>query len=279
MLLSLDRSLPAVSMALFEKGACLAAATAPATAAQQRPWETLLDDLLQSTGTKLETIDELVVGLGPGSFSGIRTALAFAKGLSLPAGTPLRGFPSAAAMAREFFRNTPEATRAFVVGDARRDTVWLADYRRDSVWAEDAMCTGPRVDIACLTLAEAQSVLTLSDAPFGAARSTPPGGFAATPLSEGGNPRVTPPSERGDAPKGQGGVLRAAESSPGKATPPAISPDFQRLTGKLDGIRPCPAPGDRPLAQALGELALLAPGQGIVPPLPIYLHPAVRVVR
>ena len=225
MLLSLDRSLPAVSMALFEKGACLAAATASTSAAQQRPWETLLDDLLESTGAKLEAIDELVVGLGPGSFSGIRTALAFAKGLSLPAGTPLRGFPSAAAMAREFFRNTPEAMRVFVVGDARRDTVWLADYRRESVWAGSAICTGSRVDIACLTLAEAQSSLSL-----------------------------------------------ASEI-------PVLSPDAQRLAGRLDGIRPCPAPGDRPLAQALGELALLAPEQGIVPPLPIYLHPAVRVIR
>ena len=59
-----------------------------------------------------------------------------------------------------------------------------------------------------------------------AARSTPPGGSAATPLSEGGSPQidaphngtsllsspVQPPSERGDAPQGQGGVLRAAET-------------------------------------------------------------------
>ena len=54
----------------------------------------------------------------------------------------------------------------------------------------------------------------------GVARNTPPGGSAATPLSEGGIPQpqqspfVLPPSERGDAPKGQGGVLRAAETPP-----------------------------------------------------------------
>ena len=50
----------------------------------------------------------------------------------------------------------------------------------------------------------------------GSARSTPLGGCAATPLSEGGETRGTPPSERGDAPKGQGGVFRAAET-PAKA--------------------------------------------------------------
>ncbi len=44
------------------------------------------------------------------------------------------------------------------------------------------------------------------------ARSTPPGGSAATPLSEGGKTRGKPPSERGDAPTGQGGVLRATKS-------------------------------------------------------------------
>ena len=48
-------------------------------------------------------------------------------------------------------------------------------------------------------------------------RSTPPAGFADSPLSEGANMTphgvilpIPPPSERGDAPKGQGGVLRAA---------------------------------------------------------------------
>ena len=46
---------------------------------------------------------------------------------------------------------------------------------------------------------------------LGAARSTPPGGSAAPPLSEGGKTRDTPPSERGDAPQGQGGVFRATD--------------------------------------------------------------------
>ena len=45
----------------------------------------------------------------------------------------------------------------------------------------------------------------------GTARSTPPGGYAVSPLLEGGKTGRKPPSERGDAPKGQGGVLRAAE--------------------------------------------------------------------
>ena len=223
MLLCLDRSLPAASMALFREGACLAAMDAPTApaVASPHPWETLLDDLLAAAGATLPDIDAFAVGLGPGSFSGIRTALAFAKGLSLPSGAPLRGFPSAAALAREHFLHAPKAERVFVVGDARRDTVWLADYRRESVGAA-ATETGRRVDVACLTLDEARASLSLA-------------------------PEV-----------------------------PVLSPDAGRLAGRLDGILPCPAAGDRPLAQALGELALLAPEQAVEPPLPLYLHPAVR---
>lgn len=222
MLLCLDRSLPTASMALFRESTCLAAVNAPAASAAPRPWEALLDDLLAAGGATLPDIDALTVGLGPGSFSGIRTALAFAKGLSLPCGTPLRGFPSAAALAREYFIHAPEARRVFVVGDARRDTIWLADYRRESVGAADPAEKGSRVDVACLALTEARESLSLA-------------------------PDV-----------------------------PVLSPDATRLEGRLDGILPCPAAGDRPLAQALGELALLAPEQAVVPPIPLYLHPAVR---
>ena len=41
------------------------------------------------------------------------------------------------------------------------------------------------------------------------ARSTPPDGSAATPLSEGGNDTGNSPLREGGGPKGAGGVLRA----------------------------------------------------------------------
>ncbi len=79
----------------------------------------------------------------------------------------------------------------------------------------------------------------------GSARSTPPGGCAATPLSEGGETRGKPPSERGDAPKGQGGVFRAAETpakavalcGAAKSTLVALDLHEDRLGGLEDTLR------------------------------------------
>ena len=205
-------------MALFENGVCRAAVEAsPASprgslSPTSRPWESLLDDLLSAAGASLSDIDGVAIGLGPGSFSGIRTALAFAKGLSLPGNHPVLGFPSATAMAREFFHASPDASRVFLVGDARRDTFWLAEG------VQDAMS----VSISCLPAAEA---------------------------------------------------LQRIAASPDV---PVLSPDFARLSGKIAGLRLFPMEGGRPLAQALGELASLSPDRATVPPVPLYLHPAVR---
>lgn len=63
--------------------------------------------------------DRIVVGTGPGSFAGIRSALAFAQGYAIGSGCEVLGLPSACALA--------DASRKIaVVGDARRDKFWVA---------------------------------------------------------------------------------------------------------------------------------------------------------
>ncbi len=78
-------------------------------------------------GALLSRVDRLVVGLGPGSFSGVRSAIACATGLALPAGRPVEGIPSIEAIASDAARET-QAERIVVVGDARRNRYWLASY-------------------------------------------------------------------------------------------------------------------------------------------------------
>lgn len=133
MLLSIDRSLPSSSVALFRDHTCLAAKTLPPPATRTVSlWEGLLDELLRETQSSLDQIDRFVVGLGPGSFSGIRSSLAFLKGLALPQNNPIIGLPSAYAFAHHAFRKYPDAQHLFVLGDARRDTLWLAEFSRNS---------------------------------------------------------------------------------------------------------------------------------------------------
>ncbi len=62
--------------------------------------------------------DRIVAGTGPGSFAGIRAALAFAQGWALGSGCGVFGLPSPCALAGD----GPLA----VVGDARRGLFWAA---------------------------------------------------------------------------------------------------------------------------------------------------------
>ena len=69
-------------------------------------------------GLDLEGVERIVVGTGPGSFAGIRSALAFAQGYALATNCEVLGLPSACALAGE--------GRIAVVGDARQGKIWVA---------------------------------------------------------------------------------------------------------------------------------------------------------
>ena len=68
-----------------------------------------------------EKPDRIVVGTGPGSFAGIRSALAFAQGYAIGSGCEVLGLPSACALAQP-------GKRIAVVGDARREKLWVAIF-------------------------------------------------------------------------------------------------------------------------------------------------------
>lgn len=68
-----------------------------------------------------EKPERIVVGTGPGSFAGIRSALAFAQGYAIGSGCEVLGLPSACALAEP-------SRRIAVVGDARRGKFWVALY-------------------------------------------------------------------------------------------------------------------------------------------------------
>ena len=82
---------------------------------------------LSAAGVAPQSLDILLAGTGPGSFSGIRSVLAALQGLALPRGIPVLGLSSAAAIARAAARKHGADVVA-VIGDARRNTLWCAVY-------------------------------------------------------------------------------------------------------------------------------------------------------
>lgn len=89
--------------------------------------ETVLPEverLLGRCGVEAGGIEEIVVGAGPGSFTGVRIAASLAKGLCAATGAPLRAFSSLAAVAA----GTGLGERVCVLVDARRDEVYAAAW-------------------------------------------------------------------------------------------------------------------------------------------------------
>jgi len=98
----------------------------------------LIDDLLHEAKLEREQIDCLAVGLGPGSYTGIRAAIALAQGWQLANGVKLLGVSSAECLAAQA-QADGFVGRINVVMDAQREEFYLAGYELGATgWREIA---------------------------------------------------------------------------------------------------------------------------------------------
>ncbi len=119
-----------------------ALASGPAVVAEARLEEgrkrasdlgTAIERLLKEHGWKASELTAVVVGLGPGSYTGLRVGLASAKALAYAIGAAFFGVESFAAWAHAA---PSEARELSVVSDALKGTLFRRDYRRttDGAW-------------------------------------------------------------------------------------------------------------------------------------------------
>jgi tRNA threonylcarbamoyladenosine biosynthesis protein TsaB len=102
---------------------------------------TLLEDvdaLLRQAGSHTADLEALAVGIGPGSFTGVRVGLATARGLGLGLGIPAAGVSTLDALAAG-------APGALPVVDARRHEVFALDVKPLVVAPEDLEFPGGTV--------------------------------------------------------------------------------------------------------------------------------------
>lgn len=124
--LALDTSTPVGGVALGRAGVLLGEV---ALGVPSRHSETLLpatEFLLRAAGTTVGELARIIVGAGPGSFTGVRIAAATAKGLAHALDVPLLAFSSLAAAAASAAQADRPVCALF---DARRDEVYAACYR------------------------------------------------------------------------------------------------------------------------------------------------------
>jgi tRNA threonylcarbamoyl adenosine modification protein YeaZ len=128
--LALDTS-TVVSVGLAQGARVLATATVADKMAHAEQLMPLISDCLDDAGVPPGDLDRLVVGLGPGPFTGLRVGVATAQVLSYVLKRELRGVCSLDVLAAQF---AGASSGNFIVAtDARRREVYWAAYTADGV--------------------------------------------------------------------------------------------------------------------------------------------------
>ena len=99
----------------------------------------MLDGLLQDSGFRIQDVDGIAFGMGPGSFTGVRIACGVAQGLALGAALPVVGVCTLQALAQASGHD-----RVIAALDARMAEVYHAAYeKRAGEWvtvSEPSLC-------------------------------------------------------------------------------------------------------------------------------------------
>jgi tRNA threonylcarbamoyladenosine biosynthesis protein TsaB len=134
--LGLDTALGACSAAVTRDGEVLAALGEPMLRGHQERLAPLVQEMLQASDLTFADIDRVGVTVGPGSFTGLRVGLAFAKGLGLALGKPCVGVGGLEALAAS--APGPGLTAALI--DAKRGQVYLQAFEGGAaLMAPDAL--------------------------------------------------------------------------------------------------------------------------------------------
>ena len=138
LLLALDTSTPAVSVALCRDGVALAAETVVDARRHNELLAVNIQTVLARADVTPRQLDAVAAGVGPGPYTGLRVGLMTARAFGHALGIPAHGICSLDVLARAAAR---EIEGEFVVAtDARRKEVYWASY------ADGERVAGPSVD-------------------------------------------------------------------------------------------------------------------------------------
>jgi len=123
LILALDTALETCSAAVLDSERVLAARSEEMARGHQERLAPLVAEVMAEAGVSFDRLDRIGVTVGPGSFTGLRVGLAFAKGLGVALDIPVVGVGTLAAMGA--------GTTGFAAAavDARRGQIYLQAFR------------------------------------------------------------------------------------------------------------------------------------------------------
>jgi tRNA threonylcarbamoyladenosine biosynthesis protein TsaB len=108
----------------------------------------LVDRVCADAGISTTDICSIRIGVGPGSFTGLRIGMSFVKGLAWSLRVPLVGSSSLAGAAAAVMSRDSSLERVVVLADARRDEVFAAAYTRGAPVVEEVVpCIVPVAEL------------------------------------------------------------------------------------------------------------------------------------
>jgi tRNA threonylcarbamoyladenosine biosynthesis protein TsaB len=119
----------------------------------------LIVELLEAAETDWTDLDRIAVGIGPGTFTGLRIGIATARGLALACGLPLVGVST--------LRSLADGGAAHALGDRVRTVAAILDARRGEAYA--AAWSASREGSSLTVAGEAPSLTPGAYAPDGLA--------------------------------------------------------------------------------------------------------------
>jgi len=125
--LGIDNSLDSLNLVLAEDSTIIAERRSKNRRAPSEILPVMVSGILTDNGYRIDDITNMIVTLGPGSFTGIRVALAFCKGINSALNIPITGVPTLDALS--FPLAFMEGYHLCPLIDAKKGEVFCSLYR------------------------------------------------------------------------------------------------------------------------------------------------------
>jgi len=111
-------------------------------------------------GENRQNIGLVLVGSGPGSYSGTRVGIAAAQGVAITLGCPAVAMPSILAVP-----SADGGAPCLAIGDARRGSYWWAHLEHSNLVSEPALCEATELlDLVAAAVADGHTVFSFETA-------------------------------------------------------------------------------------------------------------------
>ncbi len=218
-MLGLDAATPPASVALVRGNEELAHRTGPFGPLTDAWILAAVEEMLQASGVEFAQLDCIAAGCGPGTFTGIRVALAAALGLAAGSGVQVCGIGSLDALA--------EGAQAATGRERSLDVLALVDARRQQHYAMRAIVEPTPVHITPVSGPEANA----TEALISNLQQSPPAVCVGAPVD------LPPTVQAVEGPPLAVSIARLAARMPADARPPAL-PSYLRAPDAIPGVSP-----------------------------------------